>query len=90
MCIYPDGISWLVNFNPYLYFELQGLQHLLHLYTDACGTTKLQEASIKQLETTVADQGTIAEAKTWHYEDKLKKVTQDDEVKLVAAHVEHE
>ncbi|MFS7968930.1 hypothetical protein Hanom_Chr09g00803231 [Helianthus anomalus] len=67
-----------------------GLQHLLHLYTDACGTVKLQVASIKKLETTVADQRTIVEAKTRHYEDKLKKVTQDAEVKLAASHVEHE
>ncbi|MFS8007334.1 hypothetical protein Hanom_Chr14g01259811 [Helianthus anomalus] len=51
---------------------------------------KLQEAKIKQLVTTIADQGTIAEAKTRHYKDKLKKVTQDAEVKLAAAHVEHE
>ncbi|KAJ0482232.1 hypothetical protein HanOQP8_Chr13g0491861 [Helianthus annuus] len=50
---------------------------------------KLQEAR-KQLETTIANQGTIAEAKTQHYEDKLKKVTQDVEVKLAAAHVEHD
>ncbi|MFS8019506.1 hypothetical protein Hanom_Chr15g01404561 [Helianthus anomalus] len=72
--IYPDGISWLVNFNLYLFPKLQGLHHLLHLYTDSCGTTKLYEAKIKQLETTIADQGTIVEAKTRHYEDKLKKL----------------
>ncbi|KAJ0702519.1 hypothetical protein HanPI659440_Chr14g0540631 [Helianthus annuus] len=69
---------------------LQGLQHLLNLYTEACETTKLQEVRIKKLETTVDDHGTITEAKTQHYEHKLKKVTQDAEVKLVAAHVEHE
>ncbi|MFS7978283.1 hypothetical protein Hanom_Chr10g00913711 [Helianthus anomalus] len=56
-------------------FLNKGLQHLVHLYTDACGTAKLQEARIKQLVTTIADQGTIAEAKTRHYKDKLKKVT---------------
>ncbi|KAF5757338.1 hypothetical protein HanRHA438_Chr17g0835671 [Helianthus annuus] len=88
--IYPDGISWLVNFNSYLNFDLQGLQHMLHLYIDACGTAKLYEAKIKQLETTIADQGTIAEAKTRNYKDKLKKVTQGAEVKLAAVHVEHE
>ncbi|MFS7955021.1 hypothetical protein Hanom_Chr07g00637541 [Helianthus anomalus] len=71
LCIYPDRICWLVSFNLYLNFDLQGLQHLLHLYTDACSTAKFQEAKIKQLETTIADQGTLAEAKTRHYEDKL-------------------
>ncbi|MFS7912416.1 hypothetical protein Hanom_Chr02g00129701 [Helianthus anomalus] len=34
--------------------------------------------------------GKIAEAKTQYYEDKLKKVTQDAEVKLAAAQVDHE
>ncbi|KAJ0561593.1 hypothetical protein HanHA300_Chr06g0224731 [Helianthus annuus] len=65
-------------------------KHLLHLYTDTCSTAKFQEARIKLLETTVADQGTIAEAKTKHYEDKLKKVTQDTEIKLEVVQVEHE
>ncbi|KAJ0783552.1 hypothetical protein HanLR1_Chr01g0021641 [Helianthus annuus] len=88
--VYAKHVSWLANIKPYLYFVLQGLQHLLNLYTEACETTELQEVRIKKLETTVADQGTIAEAKTRHYEDKLKKVTQDAEVKLAAAHVEHE
>ncbi|KAF5809935.1 hypothetical protein HanRHA438_Chr04g0173281 [Helianthus annuus] len=66
------------------------LQHLLHLYTEACETMKLQEVRIKQLDTTVADQGTIDEAKTRHYKDKLKKVTQDAEVKLAAAQLNHD
>ncbi|KAJ0621503.1 hypothetical protein HanIR_Chr01g0009321 [Helianthus annuus] len=39
--IYPDRISWLVSSNLYLNFNLHGLQYLLHLYTDACGTAKL-------------------------------------------------
>ncbi|MFS8017024.1 hypothetical protein Hanom_Chr15g01375401 [Helianthus anomalus] len=64
--IYLDGISWLVNFNSYLNFDLQGLQHLLHLYTDACGTAQLYEAKIKQLKTTIVDQGTIVAAQTRH------------------------
>ncbi|KAM0061405.1 hypothetical protein Hdeb2414_s0004g00135601 [Helianthus debilis subsp. tardiflorus] len=88
--VYVECVSWLANIKPYMYFVLQGLQHLLNLYTKACETTKLQEVKIKKLETTVVDQGTIAEAKTWHYEDELKKVTQDAEVRLAAPHVEHE
>ncbi|XP_035830820.1 uncharacterized protein LOC118480204 [Helianthus annuus] len=68
----------------------KGLQHLLHLYNDACGTVALHEARIKQLETTVADQGAIAEAKSRHYEDKLKKVTQDAELKLAAMQMDHD
>ena len=63
---------------------------MLHLYNDACGTVALHEARIKQLETTVADQGAIAEAKSRHYEDKLKKVTQDAELKLATVQMDHE
>ncbi|XP_035845820.1 uncharacterized protein LOC118492131 [Helianthus annuus] len=71
-------------------FLNKGLQHLLHLYNDACGTVALHEARIKQLETTVADQGAIAEAKSRHYEDKLKKVTQDAELKLATMQMDHD
>ncbi|KAJ0547219.1 hypothetical protein HanIR_Chr08g0369701 [Helianthus annuus] len=88
--VHAEYVSWLANIKPYLYFVLQGLQHLLNLYTESCEAMKLQGVKIKRLETTVADQGKIAEAKTQYYEDKLKKVTQDAEVKLAAAHVEHE
>ncbi|KAJ0576238.1 hypothetical protein HanOQP8_Chr05g0179651 [Helianthus annuus] len=85
-----EELSFTESLEPMASFLNKRLQHLLHLYTDVCETAKLQEARIKQLKTTVTDQGTIAEAKTRHYEDKLKKVTQDAEVKLAAAHVEHE
>ncbi|MFS8034438.1 hypothetical protein Hanom_Chr17g01581151 [Helianthus anomalus] len=81
-----EELSFTQSLEPMTSFLNKGLQHLLHLYTDACGTTKLYEAKIKQLETTIAVQGTIAEAKTRHYEDKLKKVTHDAEVKLAAVH----
>ncbi|KAJ0541320.1 hypothetical protein HanRHA438_Chr09g0385031 [Helianthus annuus] len=59
-----EELSFIVSLEPMTSFLNKGLQHLLHLYTDARGTLKLQEVRIKQLETTVADQGTIAEAKT--------------------------
>ncbi|XP_021991701.1 uncharacterized protein LOC110888484 [Helianthus annuus] len=70
--------------------RLLGLQHLLHLYNDACGTVALHEARIKQLESTVADQGAIAEAKSPHYESLMKKVTQEAELKLATAEMDHE
>ncbi|MFS7942821.1 hypothetical protein Hanom_Chr06g00493011 [Helianthus anomalus] len=38
----------------------------------------------------ISDQGKIADTKTQYYEDKLKKVTQDAEVKLAAGQVDHE
>ncbi|XP_035838948.1 uncharacterized protein LOC118486541 [Helianthus annuus] len=71
-------------------FLNKGLQHLLHLYNDACGTVALHEARIKQLESTVADQGAIAEAKSRHYESLMKKVTQEAELKLATAEMDHE
>ncbi|MFS8008798.1 hypothetical protein Hanom_Chr14g01277111 [Helianthus anomalus] len=75
---------------PYLCSVLYDLQHLLNLYTESCEAVKVLEASNKKLEIIVADQGKIAEAKTQHYEDKLKKDTQDVEVKLATAQVDHE
>ncbi|MFS7925320.1 hypothetical protein Hanom_Chr04g00283411 [Helianthus anomalus] len=80
-------ISWLCILDVYTDW---GLQHLLNLYTESCEAVKLLEAKNKKLEITVTDQGKIAEAKTQYYEDKLKKVTQDAEVKLAAAQVDHE
>ncbi|KAJ0899711.1 hypothetical protein HanRHA438_Chr08g0371751 [Helianthus annuus] len=85
-----DELSFTDSLELMTSFLNKGLQHLLHLYSDACGTVALHEARIKQLETTIADQGVIAEAKTRHYEDKLKKVTQDAEVKLATVQMEHE
>ncbi|KAJ0766071.1 hypothetical protein HanPI659440_Chr08g0311191 [Helianthus annuus] len=85
-----EMLSFTESLEPMTSFLNKGLQHLLHLYTEACEIVKLQEVRIKQLETTVADQGTIAEAKTRHYEDKLKKVTQDAEVKLASAQLDHD
>ncbi|MFS7963968.1 hypothetical protein Hanom_Chr08g00744541 [Helianthus anomalus] len=60
------------------------------MYTEACEAVKVLEARLKKAEITISDQGKIVEAKTQHYEDKLKKVTQDAEVKLAAAQVNHE
>ncbi|KAJ0809795.1 hypothetical protein HanPI659440_Chr01g0019361 [Helianthus annuus] len=85
-----EELSFSDSLEPMTSFLNKGLQHLLHLYTDACSTNVFQEARVKQLETTVADQGAIAEVKTRHYEDKLKKVTQDAELKLATVQMEHE
>ncbi|KAM0058749.1 hypothetical protein Hdeb2414_s0005g00173771 [Helianthus debilis subsp. tardiflorus] len=71
-------------------FLNKGLQHLLHLYNDACGTVALHEARIKQLQSIVADQGAITEAKSQHYESLLKKVTQEAEVKLATVQMDHD
>ncbi|KAM0006542.1 hypothetical protein Hdeb2414_s0170g00822091 [Helianthus debilis subsp. tardiflorus] len=71
-------------------FLNKGLQHLLVLYTEACEAVKVLEARLKKAEITISDQGKIAEAKSQHYEDKPKKVTQDAKIKLVAAQVDHD
>ena len=63
---------------------------MLNLYTESCEAVKLMEVKNKKLEIALSDQAKIAEAKTQYYEDKLKKVAQDAEVKLAATQVEHE
>ncbi|KAJ0682489.1 hypothetical protein HanPI659440_Chr16g0647911 [Helianthus annuus] len=85
-----DDLSFTDSLEPMTSFLNKGLQHLLHLYNDACGTVALHEARIKQLESTVADQGAIAEAKSRHYESLLKKVTQEAEVKLATVQMDHD
>ncbi|KAJ0692518.1 hypothetical protein HanPI659440_Chr15g0586901 [Helianthus annuus] len=85
-----DELSFSDSLEPMTSFLNKGLQHLLHLYNDACGTVALHEARIKQLESTVADQGAIAEAKSRHYESLMKKVTQEAELKLATAEMDHE
>ncbi|KAJ0764873.1 hypothetical protein HanPI659440_Chr08g0297051 [Helianthus annuus] len=54
--VHAEYVSWLADIKPYLYFVLQGLQHLLNLYAESCEAKKLQEVKIKRLETTVVDQ----------------------------------
>ncbi|KAM0064095.1 hypothetical protein Hdeb2414_s0003g00098631 [Helianthus debilis subsp. tardiflorus] len=53
-------------------FLNQGLERLVHLYEDSCGFVKMLEIKLKKAETDVADQETIAAAKSQHYEDKYK------------------
>ncbi|KAJ0583426.1 hypothetical protein HanRHA438_Chr05g0207541 [Helianthus annuus] len=85
-----DELSFTDSLEPMTSFLNKGLQHLLHLYNDACGTVAFHEARIKQLESTVADQGAIAEAKSRHYESLLKKATQEAEVKLATVQMDHD
>ncbi|KAF5789160.1 hypothetical protein HanRHA438_Chr09g0378871 [Helianthus annuus] len=58
-------------------FLNQGLERLMHLYEEACGLSKMLESKLKKAEVTIADQGMIAAAKSQHYEDKFKAVTQE-------------
>ncbi|KAJ0814904.1 hypothetical protein HanPSC8_Chr17g0791221 [Helianthus annuus] len=71
-------------------FLNKGLNHLLILYTEGCKAGKILEAKLKKSEITITDQGKIAEAKTHHYENKLKKVALDADVKLATVQINHE
>ncbi|MFS7920840.1 hypothetical protein Hanom_Chr03g00229491 [Helianthus anomalus] len=82
-------------------FLNQDLERLMPLYEDSCGLNKMLEAKLKKAETTIADQGVITAAKSQHYEDKYKVVTQeartainkanqDAQLKLDAAQLQHE
>ncbi|MFS7967075.1 hypothetical protein Hanom_Chr09g00781441 [Helianthus anomalus] len=82
-------------------FLNQGLERLIHLYEEACGLNKMPKSKLKKAEVTLADQGMIVAAKSQHYEDKFKVVTQeahiamkkanqDAQAKLDAAQLQHE
>ncbi|MFS7918077.1 hypothetical protein Hanom_Chr03g00196651 [Helianthus anomalus] len=45
-------------------FLNQGLEHLMHLYEEACGLNKMLEYKLKKAEVTIADQGMIVVAVT--------------------------
>ncbi|KAJ0847739.1 hypothetical protein HanPSC8_Chr13g0548731 [Helianthus annuus] len=63
-------------------FLNQGLERLVHLYEDSCGLVKMLEIKLKKAETDVADQATIAAAKSKHYEDKYKAMTQEHQATI--------
>ncbi|KAM0024603.1 hypothetical protein Hdeb2414_s0022g00617701 [Helianthus debilis subsp. tardiflorus] len=63
-------------------FLKQGLERLMHLYEDACGLYKMLEINLEKAEATIADQGAIAAAKSQHYEDKYKAMTQEHQATL--------
>ncbi|KAJ0743601.1 putative mRNA splicing factor SYF2 [Helianthus annuus] len=69
-------------------FLNQGLERLMHLYEDSCGLNKMLEAKLKNAESTIADQGAIAAAKSQHYEDKYKAVTQEAQTAINKANQE--
>ena len=69
---------------PVLLF-LQGLERLVHLYQESCGLIKTLESKLKKAEVTISDQGMIAAAKTQHYEDKFKTMTQEHQATLKKA-----
>ncbi|KAJ0668972.1 hypothetical protein HanPI659440_Chr17g0695711 [Helianthus annuus] len=82
-------------------FLNQGLERLTSLYEESCGLNKMLEVKLKKAETTIADQVMIAAAKSQHYEDKFKAITQeakaainkaneDAQAKLDAAHLQFE
>ncbi|MFS7909925.1 hypothetical protein Hanom_Chr02g00100331 [Helianthus anomalus] len=82
-------------------FLNQGLERLVHLYEESCGLNKMLEVKLKKAEVTIIDQGMIASAKSQHYEDKFRPMTQEHQaamkkaaheaqVKLDAAHTQHE
>ncbi|KAJ0454898.1 hypothetical protein HanIR_Chr15g0745171 [Helianthus annuus] len=82
-------------------FLNQGLERLMFLYEEACGLNKILEAKLKKAEVTIADQGMIAAAKSQHYEDKFKAMTQehqaaihkaneDAQAKLDTAHLQYQ
>ncbi|MFS7955702.1 hypothetical protein Hanom_Chr07g00645721 [Helianthus anomalus] len=58
-------------------FLNQGLERLMSLYEKRCGLNKMLEVKLRKAETTITDQGMIATAKSQHYEDKFKAMTQE-------------
>ncbi|KAM0070940.1 hypothetical protein Hdeb2414_s0001g00019121 [Helianthus debilis subsp. tardiflorus] len=63
-------------------FLNQGLERLMFLYEEACGLNKILEAKLKKAEVTIADQGMIVAAKSQHYEDKFKAMTQEHQAAI--------
>ncbi|KAJ0752625.1 hypothetical protein HanPI659440_Chr09g0326481 [Helianthus annuus] len=82
-------------------FLNQGLERLVHLYQESCVLNKTLESKLKKAEVTISDQGMIAAAKSRHYEEKFKAMTQEHQIAfnkatlqaqadLDAAHAQHE
>ncbi|MFS8025291.1 hypothetical protein Hanom_Chr16g01473261 [Helianthus anomalus] len=59
-----------------------GLERLVHLYQESCGLNKTLESKLKKAEVTISDQGMIAAAKSRHYEEKSKAMTQEHQSAL--------
>ena len=58
---------------------MQGLECLVFLYEDACGSNVMLESQLKKAEATIADQAAIATAKSEHYEAKYKAMAQEQQ-----------
>ncbi|XP_035843479.1 uncharacterized protein LOC118490202 [Helianthus annuus] len=82
-------------------FLNQGLERLVHLYQESCRLNKTLESKLKEAEITISDQGMIAAAKSRHYEEKFKAMTQEHQTALnratlqahadlEAVHMQHE
>ncbi|MFS7943975.1 hypothetical protein Hanom_Chr06g00506571 [Helianthus anomalus] len=54
----------------------------MHLYEEACGFNKMLEVKLKKAEVTIVDQGMIVAAKSQHYEDKFKAMTQEHQTAI--------
>ncbi|KAJ0917954.1 hypothetical protein HanRHA438_Chr05g0212011 [Helianthus annuus] len=63
-------------------FLNQGLERLVHLYEEFSRLNKMLESKLKKAEITITDQGMIAAAKSQHYEDKFKAMTQEHQAAI--------
>ncbi|XP_035830480.1 uncharacterized protein LOC118479798 [Helianthus annuus] len=63
-------------------FLNQGLEPLVYLYQESCGLNKTLESKLKKAEVTISDQGMIVAAKSRHYEEKYKAMTQEHQTTL--------
>ena len=74
---------------------------MVNLYQESCKLNKTLESKLKEAEVTISDQGMIAAAKSRHYEEKYKAMTQEHQAALnqatlqaqadlEAAHVQYE
>ncbi|MFS7979292.1 hypothetical protein Hanom_Chr10g00925631 [Helianthus anomalus] len=100
--VFPYGNHGFTESSKFMIgFLNQGLERLVRLYKDSCGLVKMLEIKLKKAETDVVEQVTIAAAKSKHYEDKykemsqehqatIKKITQEAQAKYNASQVQHE
>ncbi|KAF5759993.1 hypothetical protein HanXRQr2_Chr16g0748101 [Helianthus annuus] len=66
-------------------FLNQGLERLVHLYEESCGLNKMLEVKLKKDKVTITDQGMIVAAKSQHYEDKFRAMTQEHQAAMKKA-----
>ncbi|KAF5761037.1 hypothetical protein HanXRQr2_Chr16g0760351 [Helianthus annuus] len=66
-------------------FLNQGLERLVHLYEESCGLNKMLEVKLKKAKVTITDQGMVDAAKSQHYEDKFRAMTQEHQAAMKKA-----